>query len=171
MPILDTPIQTDLAQVLQASGSSAVSIATYGGGGRGGGLGEGAGAGVGPGTGGGFGGGSGGGYGKGTGRGFGDGAYRPGAGITNPVPLRMQQPKYTGDAMRAKVQGVVELEAVVMPNGTVGDVRIVRSLDRVTGLDNEAIRAARAWLFVPGRDAGGRPVPVFVTLILEFRIH
>jgi TonB family protein len=83
----------------------------------------------------------------------------------------MQQPKYTGDAMRAKVQGTVELEAVVLPNGTVGDIRIVRSLDRITGLDDEAIRAARAWFFAPGRDAAGRPIPVFVTLILEFRIH
>ncbi len=171
IPILDAPIQTDLARVLQASGSSAVSIAAYGGGGRGGGLGEGIGAGVGPGSGGGFGGGSGGGYGRGTGRGFGDGAYRPGAGISNPVLLRMQQPKYTGNAMRAKVQGIVEIEAVVLPNGTVGDIRIVRSLDRINGLDAEAVTAAREWLFAPGRDAAGRPVPVFVTLILEFRIH
>ena len=83
----------------------------------------------------------------------------------------MRKPNYTGEAMRAKVQGVVELEAVVLPNGTVGDVRVVRSLDKVFGLDQEALLAAREWLFAPGRDGSGRPVPVFVTLILEFRIH
>jgi len=31
--------------------------------------------------------------------------------------------------MRAKIQGDVELEAVVRPDGTVGDVRVVKSLD------------------------------------------
>jgi periplasmic protein TonB len=167
IPVLDAPIQTDLATVLQASGSSAVSLATYGGGGRGGGIGSGTGAGVGPGSGGGFGGGSGG----GVGTGFGRGAYRPSEGVRAPVLLRLVQPKYTGQAMRAKVQGTVELEAVVLPNGSVGEVRVVKSLDRSLGLDNEAITAAREWLFSPGRDREGRPVPVLVTLLIEFRIH
>ena len=171
IPVLDAPIQTDLAVVMQASGASAVSIAAYGGGGRGGGLGEGVGGGVGAGSGGGMGGGAGGGVGTGTGRGFGSGAYRPGGGISSPRVLRVRNPNYTGEAMRAKVQGVVELEAVVLPNGTVGEVRVVRSLDRVFGLDREAVLAAREWLFMPGRDGAGRPVPVLVTLILEFRIH
>jgi len=171
LPILDAPIQTDFASVMQAAGSSIVSLAAYGGGGRGGGLGEGTGGGVGPGSGGGAGGGSGGGVGRGTGRGFGEGAYRLGAGIMEPKLLRLIPPKYTGTAMRAKIQGTVQLEAVVLPSGTVGEIRIVRSLDRSFGLDDEAIKAAREWLFTPGRDASGRPVPVVVTLILEFRIH
>jgi TonB family protein len=171
LPILDVPVQTDLASVLQASGSSVASIATYGGGGRGRGLGEGTGAGVGPGSGGGIGGGSGGGIGRGAGRGFGAGAVRPGAGISAPIVLRRVPPKYTGGAMRAKIQGIVELEAVVLPTGRIGDIRMVRSLDRLYGLDDEAINAAREWLFAPGCDTSGRPLPVIVTLILEFRIH
>ena len=132
IPVLDAPIQTDLARVLQASGSSAVSLAAYGGGGRGGGIGSGSGAGVGPGSGGGFGGGSGG----GVGTGFGRGAYRPENGVRAPALLRIVQPKYTGQAMRAKVQGTVELEAVVLPNGSVGEIRITNrsteSMDSTT---------------------------------------
>jgi TonB family protein len=167
IPVLDVPIQTSLASVIQASGSSAVSIAAYGGGGRGGGLGSGVGAGVGPGSGGGTGGGSGG----GVGSGFGNGAYRPGAGIRDPVPVRQVQPRYTGGAMRIKAQGIVQLEAIVRADGTVGDIRVIKSLDRSFGLDDEAVKAARDWLFIPGKDAQGRPVPVVVTLIMEFRIH
>lgn len=53
--------------------------------------------------------------------------------------------------MRAKVQGVVLLECVVQTDGSVGDVRILKSLDKVFGLDEEAIKAARQWRFVPGR--------------------
>ena len=46
--------------------------------------------------------------------------------------------------MRAKVQGTVLLECVVRPDGSVGDVQVVRSLDPTFGLDQEAIKAAQA---------------------------
>ena len=166
IPVLDAPIQTDLAALLQASGSSAVSLAPYGGGGRGGGIGSGTGAGVGPGSGGGFGGGAGG----GVGAGFGRGAYRSGDVAREPALLRVVQPRYTSAAMRAKIQGSVELEAVVLSNGVVGEIRVVKSLDP-SGLDIEAIAAAGKWLFSPGRNREGRPVPVLVKLIVEFRLH
>lgn len=45
--------------------------------------------------------------------------------------------------MRAKVQGAVKLEIVVKTDGTVGDSRIVRSLDRVFGLDDAAIKSLK----------------------------
>jgi TonB family protein len=73
--------------------------------------------------------------------------------------------------MRAKIQGDVELEVVILPNGTVGDVRITKSLDDKFGLDQEAIKAAKQWLFKAGVDRSGQPQPVLVTLILSFRLH
>lgn len=154
-PSLAAPVMTPNATDFQAMGTSSVSLAAYGGGGRGRGLGEGAGSGVG----------------RGTGGGFGGGAYRPGAGITNPVPLRQVRPGYTSEAMRAKIQGQVELEAVIQADGTVGDVRVTRSLDRVYGLDQEAIKAARQWVFRPATDRDGKPVPIIVLLELTFTIH
>jgi TonB family protein len=97
--------------------------------------------------------------------------YRPGPGIENPVPIRNVQPKYTSEAMQAKIQGVVELEAVVLANGTIGDVRVTKSLDTAFGLDKEAVAAAQQWLFRPGvRTSDRRAVPVMVTIILEFRL-
>ena len=72
--------------------------------------------------------------------------------------------------MRAQIQGVVELEAVVLTNGTVDDVRVIKFLDITYGLDAEAIAAAKRWLFKPGT-YNGQPVPVIVTLLLEFRIE
>ena len=101
--------------------------------------------------------------------GFGQGAYREDSGVTPPVVIKEVRPNYTSDAMRAKIQGRVELEAVVLPNGTVGDVRVVRSLDAQFGLDQEAMFAARKWLFRPGL-VGGKFVPTVVTLVLEFRL-
>ncbi len=119
-----------------------MSLAAFGGGGSGGGIGTGRGNGVG----------------SGTGGGCCGGAYHPGNGITEPVALRSVKPDYTSDAMRAKIQGEVWVEAVVQPDGTVGDVHIVRSLDKQYGLDQQALTAAKRWLFRPGVDRDGKPV-------------
>lgn len=126
------------------------------------------GAGAGPGTGAGSGQGSG--MGPGFGGGFGGGAYRPGSGITLPSVLREVKPAYTADAMRAKVQGSVWLECIVMPDGSVGDVKVTRSLDPIFGLDGEAIKAAKLWRFRPGMRQG-EPVPVIITIELTFTLR
>jgi len=126
------------------------------------------GAGSGPGTGAGSGQGSG--MGPGYGGGFGGGAYRPGSGITLPVVLREVRPAYTADAMRAKVQGSVWLECIVMPDGSVGEVKVTRSLDPIFGLDQEAIKAAKNWRFKPGMRQG-EPVPVIITIELTFTLR
>ena len=130
-------------------------------------AGSGVGGGAGSGSGGGIGPGDGDGLGPGSGGGSGGGVYRPGNGVTEPRPLREVKPQYTTDAMRAKVQGEVWIEAVVLPDGTVGDARVVRSLDRNFGLDEEALKAARQWRFQPGMRFG-EPVAVLVTIALEF---
>jgi protein TonB len=150
-PILDTPIVTNAAAMLSAVGTS-IGLPGPGGGSPGTGLGPGVGPGVGPGTGGGTGG----------------GPKQIGNGVTSPIPLRSTSPTYTPEAMRAKTQGNVELEVVVRANGTVGDVRVTKSLD--PGLDQEAVKCARQWLFRPGM-LQGSPVDVYVTLIIEFRLH
>ena len=68
--------------------------------------------------------------------------------------------------MRAKVQGTVLLQCVVRPDGTVGDVQVVQSLDPVFGLDQEAVKAARQWRFRPGTRFG-EAVPVLITIELD----
>jgi len=79
------------------------------------------------------------------------------------------KPGYTNEAMRAKLQGVVVLEAVVMPDGSVGTVRILRSLDP-NGLDKEAVRTVKLWRFSPGRK-DGKPVASLVQVDMEFRLR
>ena len=130
--------------------------------GTGGGAGEGDGGGVGP--------GQGDGLGPGEGGGTGGGYYRPGNGVTSPVPIREVKPRYTTGAMRAKIQGEVFMEVVVLPDGTVGDVTITRSIDRNFGLDDEAVKAAKQWRFRPGTRFG-EPVAVLVTIGLTFRLR
>jgi TonB family protein len=114
--------------------------------------------------------GTGSGLGPGSGGGTGGGVYRPGSGIINPAVLREVKPQYTADAMRAKVQGTVLLECVVLPDGSVGRVDVVKSLDSTFGLDQEAVKAARQWRFRPGTRFG-EPVAVLVTIELTFTLR
>jgi len=125
---------------------------------------------TGSGTGTGAGPGQGSGLGPGFGGGVGGGAYRPGNGVQLPQPVREVKPQYTADAMRAKVQGSVVLECVVLPDGSVGPVEVVRSLDSTFGLDQEAIKAAKQWRFRPGTRFG-EPVAVLVTIELTFTLR
>lgn len=130
--------------------------------GREGGAGTGVGTGIGNGVGSGLG--------EGSGGGTGGGVYRPGNGVESPRLLRSVRPNYTAEAMRAKVQGVVRLEGVVLPDGSVGDLKVTRSLDAVFGLDQEAIKAARQFRFVPGTRFG-EPVAVLVSFEIEFTLR
>lgn len=132
------------------------------------GLGTGGGAGIGTGI--GIGSGQGSGLGPGFGGGTGGGAYRPGNGVDSPIPISQPKPQYTSQAMRAKVQGTVLLECIVLPDGTVGEVRVLRSLDPTFGLDQEAIKAARSWRFKPGMRRG-EAVAVLVTIEMAFTLR
>ena len=98
----------------------------------------------------------------------GPGVAHPGdKGVTPPQAVKEVRPQYTPDAMKANIQGNVTLECVVKADGTVGDVRVVKSLDTTHGLDNEAIKAAKQWRFKPGRK-NGKAVPIVISLDFTF---
>ena len=90
--------------------------------------------------------------------------------MTSPVLIREVKPNYTGEAMRARIQGIVTMEAVVLPDGSVGDVRITRSLDQQFGLDKEAIKTVKQWRFRPGMRLG-QPVPVLIIIEMSFTLR
>lgn len=133
-------------------------------------MGMGSGTGAGGGRGSGIGTGTGSGLGEGSGGGTGGGVYQVGNGVTSPVPIYEPRPNYTADAMRAKVQGLVVMDAVVQPDGGVTQVKITRSLDPTFGLDQEAVRTVKTWRFKPGMYKG-QPVPVLVSIELSFTLR
>ena len=91
-------------------------------------------------------------------------------GVTAPRVIQEVKANYTAAAMRARIQGVVVLECVVEPDGRVGPVRIVRSLDAVHGLDEEAVRTLRQWRFVPAMK-DGVSVRIAVKVEISFTIR
>ena len=76
-------------------------------------------------------------------------------------------PYYTPAAMRSVVQGVVKLEAVVLPDGSVGAVRVTRSLHR--DLDVSALGVVREWKFDPAT-LNGKPVPFLAEIEVSFKL-
>lgn len=165
VPQIQIPVQQTATGVVELPGMVSnlpTAAVPSQGSGVGGGAGTGKGTGVGSGTGSGLG--------DGFGGGTGGGVYRPGNGVESPTVLYEEKPAYTAGAMRAKVQGIVEVEAVVMSDGTVGQVQIVRSLDDRFGLDEKAVEAVKRWRFRPGTRQG-KPVAVLVNIELTFTLR
>ena len=94
----------------------------------------------------------------------------PGNGVSWPKLIVEVKPNYTPDAMRARIEGIVELEIVVHADGSVRSIRLVRSLDSRFGLDEEAIKAVRRWRFDPARHLG-KPVQVRVPVEVSFSLR
>ena len=112
--------------------------------------------------------GTGSGIGDGSGGGIGGGPYRPGSGVTPPRLLREVKAEYTEEARRRAVTGDVLLEIVVLRDGSVGDVRVLRGLG--LGLDQRAVSAVRQWRFAPST-LRGTPVDVIVEVAVEFTLR
>jgi len=91
-------------------------------------------------------------------------------GVERPQIVKAVQPAYTPAAMSAGIQGTVLLEAVVLADGTVGQIRVVHSLDAKRGLDAQAIRAFRDWRFTPAT-LNGQVVPVVIGVELTFSLR
>jgi TonB family protein len=95
--------------------------------------------------------------------------YTPGQSVVAPRLVREVKPQYTAEARAKKIQGRIELDAVVLEDGTVGDVKVTQSLDAVYGLDEEAVKAMKQWVFEPGQK-DGKPVPVRVNVEMTFNL-
>jgi protein TonB len=95
--------------------------------------------------------------------------YAPGNGVSLPTVVREVKPSYTAQAIAARIQGTVLLSVVVLSDGTVGEVTVVRSLDTQFGLDAQAVSAAKQWLFNPGQK-DGVAVAVRVTIEMTFTL-
>jgi len=86
-----------------------------------------------------------------------------------PVPIHQERPQYTQAALAAQIEGQVLLETTVLSDGSVGDVKVVRSLDSELGLDQEAVKALKLWTWKPGT-RGSQPSSVTVQIEMTFTL-
>lgn len=131
--------------------------------------GSGSGGGMGSGSGGGLGSGSGNGYGPGYGGNTGGGLYHVGGGVSAPVPLNTVEAEFSDEARRAKYQGVCLISLIVDAQGNPQNPRVIRALGM--GLDEKALEAVRKYKFKPAMKDGKTPVPVMITVEVNFRLY
>jgi periplasmic protein TonB len=136
-------------------GSANVRLASNGPGGEAG-IGVGRDDGVGPGV------------GNGAGPGPSNGIYTPGGDVSAPVPIVTPEAEFSDEARRAKYQGVCVISMIVDAQGNPQNPRVVRSLGM--GLDEKALAAVMRYRFKPARRQG-RPVPVLITVAVNFRLY
>ena len=90
---------------------------------------------------------------------------RIGGQLKQPQLIRRVDPEYPPLAVRARVQGIVILEATVGEDGNVQEVRLLRSAHPL--LDPAAEAAVRQWRYSPVV-LNDTPVPFILTVTLSF---
>jgi protein TonB len=96
------------------------------------------------------------------------GPLRVGGDVKAPVVLTRVEPTYPEVARKARVAGIVIVEAIIDKSGNVRDVKILKGLP--FGLDNAAADAVRRWKFKPGT-LNGQPVDVLFNLTVNFKLN
>jgi len=89
-----------------------------------------------------------------------------GNGIAAPTRVTNIRPEYSPEALAAKVEGIVVLDACIGTDGRVDDARVSRS---VPLLDQSALDAIWQWEFTPTL-LNGEPVPVVITFTVNFTL-
>jgi TonB family protein len=77
---------------------------------------------------------------------------RDGVPLMAPEAINKLDPIYPQELARDHVEGTVTLYAVIHRDGSVGDIKVVKSVDKL--LDYAAMRALSGWRFLPGMKNG-----------------
>lgn len=104
-----------------------------------------------------------------SGTGGDDRVYTQADGVALPQPTRQVRPEYTKEAMQYGIEGSMGVSLIVKSDGTLTDLKVVRSLDADYGLDEQGLAAARQWAFRPGTK-DGKPVAVRIELEFKFTL-
>jgi periplasmic protein TonB len=88
-------------------------------------------------------------------------------GVRAPTKIRHVAPIYPQVALTARVSGRVVIDAVI---GTDGAVRETRVLQGAPLLNQAALDAVRQWRYTPTL-LNGQPVPVIMTVTVEFKLQ
>ncbi len=97
-----------------------------------------------------------------------EGPIHVGGDVNPPEKISAPQPQYTEIARKARVQGVVIVQAIIDKEGNVTNVKVLKGLPM--GLEDEAVKAIKRWKFAPAT-LNGKPVDVYYNLTVNFRLQ
>ena len=93
---------------------------------------------------------------------------RVGGDVKAPQLINRVEPSYPEAARKARMEGVVILEAIITASGSVEDVKVLKSVNPL--LDSAASRAVQQWRYRPAT-LNGRAVRVYLTVTVTFNLH
>jgi periplasmic protein TonB len=93
---------------------------------------------------------------------------RIGGEVVPPELINKVQPVYPEIARKARVQGVVIVEAIIDKQGNVTESRVLRGLPM--GVSEAAVAAIGRWKYKPAI-LNGRPVAVYLTVTVTFTLQ
>ena len=96
------------------------------------------------------------------------GPIHVGGDVLPPEKINAPQPQYTEIARKARIQGVVIVQAIIDKQGNVTNVKVLKGLPM--GLDQAAADAIKSWSFKPAT-LNGKPVAVYYTLTVNFTLQ
>jgi TonB family protein len=97
-----------------------------------------------------------------------DGPILVGGDVKPPERVFAPQPTYTEIARKARIQGVVIVQAIIDKQGNVTNVKVLKGLPM--GLEEAAVDAMKQWKFKPAT-LNGRPVTVYYNLTVNFKLQ
>jgi TonB family protein len=98
--------------------------------------------------------------------GWGD-ALEVGGDVLAPVKVYAPHPRYTEEARKARLQGMVLLRAVIDDEGNIAAVAVMKEL--TLGLTESAVETVKTWKYEPAT-RNGVPVPVYMFISVNFRL-
>ncbi len=96
------------------------------------------------------------------------GPIEVGGDVTKPIKIHAPQPNYTEIARKARIEGLVIVQAIIDKRGDVTNVKVIKDLPM--GLTEEAVKAIKQWKFKPAT-LRGKPVDVYYNLTVNFRLQ
>jgi TonB family protein len=97
-----------------------------------------------------------------------EGPIHVGGDVKAPVKTYSPQPAYTEIARKARIQGVVIVQAIIDKQGNVTNVKVLKGLPM--GLDKAAVDSIKTWKFEPAT-LNGKPVDVYYNLTVNFTLQ
>ena len=91
-----------------------------------------------------------------------------GGDVKPPEKTYAPQPQYTEIARKARIQGVVIVQAIIDKQGNVTNVKVLKGLPM--GLEQAAAEAVKKWKFKPAT-LNGKPVAVYYNLTINYRLQ
>src|SRR5207244_409542 len=90
--------------------------------------------------------------------------------ILQPKPVKIVPPDYPSRAEERQLEGVVEIDFTINPDGTVGSPKVISETPEGYGFATAAIKSFEKWKFKP-KEVNGKGVPAAAHYRFRFQIR